>query len=430
MAYTGDKAFYVNKLGCGCNNFRECYILTNLCTNGSFEDSSGWGGMNRVTTYHYGSGSYCNQFNSGGTSLISLSIPTPVVGQKYYARRAIFTNGGNPSPGDCRFEIFGGDGAGLNYVFLWNNGVHSSWSVQSNLLTIDAVNASSYIIRSFTVNAACNVWTDEYMVINLTTAFGAGNEPTKEWCDAHIPFFTGTYELPCPEFKLYPGNAKAPGVTAASSGYKYLVEAPLLDEVNANSKPLSITSTKLLTNEFREHFCILKNLITDGSFEGSNWNLPSGSSLDTTHVKFGSKALKVTATTSNAEICITNKTSLPLNSTHIYYGCMYTYQEAAVGGCNIYWPIAEPSFGGASNGTAGRWNFHSWYVSRSSFSNGNHQMRIDFDNGYVAGTIWYDGIMIFDLTDAFGSGCEPTKEYMDYEVNNSFIDTTSLRIWV
>lgn len=36
---------------------------------------------------------------------------------------------------------------------------------------------------------------DGFMLIDLTEAFGAGNEPTKAWCDEHIPFFTGTMEL-------------------------------------------------------------------------------------------------------------------------------------------------------------------------------------------------------------------------------------------
>ena len=29
-------------------------------------------------------------------------------------------------------------------------------------------------------------------VIDLTESFGAGNEPSKEWCDANIDYFDGT----------------------------------------------------------------------------------------------------------------------------------------------------------------------------------------------------------------------------------------------
>jgi hypothetical protein len=34
------------------------------------------------------------------------------------------------------------------------------------------------------------------MLIDLTEAFGAGNEPSVSWCDANIPYFIGTYEKP------------------------------------------------------------------------------------------------------------------------------------------------------------------------------------------------------------------------------------------
>jgi hypothetical protein len=35
-------------------------------------------------------------------------------------------------------------------------------------------------------------YTDNLILIDLTAAFGAGNEPTKEWCDANIPYFEGS----------------------------------------------------------------------------------------------------------------------------------------------------------------------------------------------------------------------------------------------
>lgn len=43
-------------------------------------------------------------------------------------------------------------------------------------------------------------YVDDAMLIDLTAAFGAGNEPTKEWCDANIEYFAGNttiqYEAP------------------------------------------------------------------------------------------------------------------------------------------------------------------------------------------------------------------------------------------
>ena len=42
------------------------------------------------------------------------------------------------------------------------------------------------------VNATTNSYVDEVMIVDLTETFGAGNEPTKEWCDENINYFEGT----------------------------------------------------------------------------------------------------------------------------------------------------------------------------------------------------------------------------------------------
>jgi hypothetical protein len=36
------------------------------------------------------------------------------------------------------------------------------------------------------------MWFDGIMLIDLTESFGAGNEPSLNWCDNNIPYFTGT----------------------------------------------------------------------------------------------------------------------------------------------------------------------------------------------------------------------------------------------
>jgi hypothetical protein len=42
------------------------------------------------------------------------------------------------------------------------------------------------------------MWYDGLMIIDLTEAFGEGNEPTKAWCDANIPYFSGTKDFDFP----------------------------------------------------------------------------------------------------------------------------------------------------------------------------------------------------------------------------------------
>ena len=37
---------------------------------------------------------------------------------------------------------------------------------------------------------------DNAMVLDLTEIYGAGNEPSKEWCDANIKYFDGRGIVP------------------------------------------------------------------------------------------------------------------------------------------------------------------------------------------------------------------------------------------
>ena len=60
------------------------------------------------------------------------------------------------------------------------------------------------------------------MLIDLTTAFGAGNEPNKDWCDEHIPFFAGTKTLSTFQLGLVDVT---PTMTSASTPTGYVVSA-------------------------------------------------------------------------------------------------------------------------------------------------------------------------------------------------------------
>lgn len=165
--------------------------LTNIIPNPSFESDSAWSGIVYDTAEHF--------FGSRSSKLYSTIVSTapaisPVVGHVYYGRSYIKSSG-NVGAADDRFEWFAGDGYGLNFVFAHNNGDYPNWTMRSNVISVDAVNGESYIIRNFVVSAQNTCWTDGLMIVDLTAAFGAGNEPSKEWCDQYIPFFEGTLTM-------------------------------------------------------------------------------------------------------------------------------------------------------------------------------------------------------------------------------------------
>lgn len=85
---------------------------------------------------------------------------------------------------------------GSNAIYTGKgNTALSTWTQHSSVFGWPSVASGSY---SLTVsctnypgsNAAMNI--DGLMLIDLTAACGAGNEPSKEWCDANLAFTTST----------------------------------------------------------------------------------------------------------------------------------------------------------------------------------------------------------------------------------------------
>ena len=158
----------------------------NLIPDASFENDQ-WSGAN-YSTEVYRLGSRALYFPVGTTYVATMPIDRPIIGHKYYGRRYIKTNGNN-APADCRFEMYAGDGEGLNWVFAWNQGDYSEWGFDSAIQEITVINydeSTQTIIRCFNVNTTADTWVDDLLLVDLTAMFGAGHEPSKEWCDDNL----------------------------------------------------------------------------------------------------------------------------------------------------------------------------------------------------------------------------------------------------
>lgn len=162
-----------------------------------------------------------------------------------------------------------------------------------------------------------------------------------------------------------------------------------------------------------------------GSFESGTWLLTTAEKayvhIMSDHVKYGASSLRITGDTAEFERTYTLRNSdgvfqPTLVPAHKYYVRVETYQEEATGSTDIYWPIAEPSMLAGQSGPAGQWNVCSAVADRSSFSAGAYSMRLDYNNANTAGRMWFDGLVLVDLTDAFGSGYEPTAAWCDANI--------------
>lgn len=168
--------------------------ITNLVQNGSFESSDGWSTWSASAIIDYATPFGSKALRLTGDELAQRSVQRPIVGHTYYGREYIKTDG-EVTIGDGRFEVHGGDGDGLNWVYGWNRGNFPTWTIQSNTYTIEVVNAQDYVLRTFKVGGSGTAYIDGIMLVDLTESFGAGNEPSKDWCDENIPFILSSGQV-------------------------------------------------------------------------------------------------------------------------------------------------------------------------------------------------------------------------------------------
>ena len=220
--------------------------LTNIIPNGSFEVNSDWSSTVYDTTEHY-QGSRSSKLGPGSTISVTGQVQSPVVGHQYYGRRYIKSQG-TIQAADDRFEWYAGDGAGLNFVFAHNNGNYPDWTMQSSIITVSAVNGTSYRIRNFVVNAVNPCWTDCLMIIDLTAGFGSGNEPSKEWCDENIPYFNGSAELDIYPINVVSFQEASFQPNPANINQQILLSVQVLDEVKFLT-PVPFHANEIYTGE-------------------------------------------------------------------------------------------------------------------------------------------------------------------------------------
>ena len=170
-------------------------LLTNLLTHGDFEGTGWTGSVSAWDTAHVRYGTRACRIDGDTTSPEKCIYHTGgaqmVQGHVYYGRYELYHEGAQGSAGmyfpEAEPAFY--EGCPLGSANQWNvisgRNVRSSWSSGVQTVRIDYNNS----------NTAGRVWIDGAVLIDLTAAFGAGNEPTKEWCDANIPFFIGTLDI-------------------------------------------------------------------------------------------------------------------------------------------------------------------------------------------------------------------------------------------
>lgn len=175
----------------------ELGILGDMESSTTYVDSNEYDYFKISSKYKFGSNSRAFQYSGTGPVDLSYSLRNAnglqvnnwIGGHKYYfsiwiMQRTVLT----PSIG----VTFGSNGEPLPPV---TNTTLNEWEHHSNIVSkVAGYNWSgTFVVKCYNHpgnNGLTNI--DGLMWVDLTAAFGAGNEPDKAWCDANIPFTTSS----------------------------------------------------------------------------------------------------------------------------------------------------------------------------------------------------------------------------------------------
>ena len=274
----------------------------------------------------------------------------------------------------------------------------------------------------------------ENMVIDLTEAYGLGNEPTQEWLDQNISYIN--------ESTLITNNENIKVKAKWRAKTNVLTIDPnvgtLLGKTSRLSYYLTSGDIKNIPNPTREGYDfdgyeivsgsgnIIRNMVINGNFEdGTNgWTLRN-SSLALTSIDSGgignSKYIKATPK-GTYTWSYSNKHYIPQN--HIVYTSAY-YQKHGGGktrllvydlysGNNAF----AAQYDSATTDDVTEWTRIS--ARRENTTSNTEYSTLIYGAGseYAEGmySLW-DNVLTIDLTEAYGSGNEPTKEWMDQNID-------------
>ena len=134
--------------------------------------------------------------------------------------------------------------------------------------------------------------------------------------------------------------------------------------------------------------------------------------------KYSSSSLCISGTTSTGEVCATSTATITVVPDHFYYISYWYYTDTSSTRTTAYWPIAEPPFGVETVSQTNTWVKYVDIEKKHSanFNAGNYSMRLDFDNLNKAGKMYFDGLVLIDLTECFGSGNEPDEDWCNTNI--------------
>lgn len=234
VSVSNDITTVVNEQEVEVANSKKVYKLTNLITNGNFETNfDGWEQNGDATLSieknisYFGQSSLKCVATKANTWTFAVRNITSLVtaNHKYYTcwygMCSVLQNANNQWYGEVGYTINGTN----KYIPSYDqyDTVLNQWkraSVYLDMITSDVVNIwiAPTRFQNKTIVGDTN-YTDGVLLVDLTEAFGAGNEPDKAWCDAHLDYFDGSVNMSMDSYIVHNKISDGDMETGIPSGF-------------------------------------------------------------------------------------------------------------------------------------------------------------------------------------------------------------------
>ena len=364
-------------------------ILNNLIKNGSFEDgTNGWTifdtAINNSNSYKKFGNTSIHNYNGGKWHTVNsvLSGDSYYYGKPnhiYYASSWMYVK--QKGAGVCYTAIRVNNNEGdIPQAWLASN-VMNTWQKKSGIInTKDEEYKIDYLVCGYNdPDGNIDCYCDGTLFVDLTESFGSGNEPEKAWCDKNLDYFD--------EYAVKIGNK----ATTIKAKWK---------------KNVTLT-----------------NLIKNGSFENdtNDWLVANNSflTISNSYQKFGNSSLRnyngVKYNTVNSTFSGDNYYNGKAN--HIYYASSWMYvKQKGNGNCytvvRVQYNASRPQIWLVND------VMNTWQKKSAIINTGNEEYKLDYlvcgyNNTDKNIECYCDGALLVDLTESFGTGNEPNKEWCD-----------------
>lgn len=330
--------------------------LINLCQDSSFENKSFTFSTNYIYNTDISLGGNVSLATKKATTNNVFDFPpsndyiiTPVVDDHVFyiaCHSPNFASSVSLSYSTGSWYLSGDTNINYNINNAWYKNIlkEKIWYRHSRIATIST---NTTIKLRISINAATSsiIYLDDIMLIDLTESFGAGNEPTREWCDENIPFFEDSYTLA--EGSIVVKNHQGEWVKAkkvyqkASSGWSEITNKYVINDLFSKTKHVDVDYHEKKQNDTFLGHCralIRPNTAGTSPVDVSKYNqtlsitTPSISTF-ASPLSDGNKTLVFTST--NNAIAINNVSTLPKFATDDWTIDWWEYRQDSTTSCSF-----------------------------------------------------------------------------------------------